>query len=189
MGRRPSHPRARRCCGPSSLSPPVVSSSALLWAVVPLATCCLYSTLLWAVVPLVTCRPFFFYIIVHYSYFFPMIPLHPPLDAYNRSLAPPSLAVRRPSFPCSAAPSDTTFQSNPTRSSDPSLAALQRHSNLFPAPLCGIRSPTTTCNTLDPSDGQPPNHWHLPPQLRVSSELWFPQFVLRGSACLSSPAS
>jgi hypothetical protein len=49
----------RCCCGPSSLSPPVVLSLALLWAVVPLATCCLYSTLLWAIVPLNTSFSFF----------------------------------------------------------------------------------------------------------------------------------
>jgi hypothetical protein len=40
-------------------------SSALLWAIVPLATCCLYSTLLWAVVPLV----FSFFFIHHCSLF------------------------------------------------------------------------------------------------------------------------
>jgi hypothetical protein len=123
VGRRPSHPRARRCCGPSSLSPPVVSSLALLWAVVPLATCCLYSTLLWAVIPLVTCH-LFFNIIVHYSYFFLMIPLHPPLDTYIRSLVPP------PSHwwfvnPCSPALLHLpTLPSNPIRLSPPILLWL-----------------------------------------------------------------
>jgi hypothetical protein len=79
------------------------------------------------------------------------------------------------SFYCSLFPffcHDSIHASPTTRRIHPTTAP--------PLPVCRPSFPCST--TLDSADRYPPSH--LPPRFYVSTGLWFPQFVLRGSTYL-----